>query len=173
MKKEARHSFKRGGKRFLTLGLSLTGLRCVVVGGGRVGARRALALAEHGARVTVFSPDIDRTLARAVARGKIDWTAGRAAPARIGSAALVVAASNDPALNRAIGAACERRGILCCVASEGRSGRVIFPALCRAGGLTVAVHSNGRDPAASVRLRNWIAASLRMPRRVRKQGKTA
>ena len=48
-------------KRF-PLFLDLTGRRAVVLGGGTVGLRRAEALAQFGAEVTVIAPRLVREL---------------------------------------------------------------------------------------------------------------
>ncbi len=42
--------------RFLPVGLDVRGQRCLVVGGGGVGTRKALTLARVGADVTVIAP---------------------------------------------------------------------------------------------------------------------
>ena len=38
--------------------IELTGRLCVVVGGGKIGERRAIGLAEEGATVRIVSPSI-------------------------------------------------------------------------------------------------------------------
>lgn len=148
-------------RRHLSLGIDITGKDCLVVGGGRIGGRKALTLAEAGAGVTVLSPEICPRLQEAVQRKKLLWIAEGYSKEQIDGRFLVVAATDDPGLNLTIGGDCEARGILCCVVSPGRSSRVIFPAVYRNERLTVAVHSDGRDCAASRDIRDMIADSLR------------
>ena len=143
---------------YLPLGVNLSGLPCLVVGGGRVGARKALTLAEAGARVAVVAPRIGPRLRDAVAARLVEWMQRAYEPALIDGHLLVVAATSDAALNIQIGRDAEERGRLSCVVSPGRSSRVIFPAVHRGSGFTVAVHTDGRDPAASRRLRDDVAA---------------
>jgi uroporphyrin-III C-methyltransferase len=83
---------------------------------------------------------------------------------------LVVAATADRRLNRAIGREAERRGILSCVVSSARCCRVIFPAVWSGGDITVAVHSQGRNCRQSQAVRNRIAAWLSEPRRTTTAG---
>ena len=44
---------------YYPIALDVTGRPCLVIGGGEVALRKAQALTEAGARVTVISPEID------------------------------------------------------------------------------------------------------------------
>ncbi len=154
-------------RTYLPLGIDPRGLNCLVVGGGRVGTRKALTLAKAGAKVTVVAPDVSPRLAGAARRGEVKWRHGtytpeilRGAAAEQRAFALVVAATDDPELNLSIHRDCEERGLLSCVVSPGRYSRVIFPAVHHGQSLTVAVYSHGQDCAASAQLRDRIAALL-------------
>lgn len=143
---------------YLPLAVDLSGKSCLVVGGGPVGTRKALTLAQAGARVTVLSPRICAALRRAIAEGRIQWRKAAYEESVLEGFALVVAATSDRALNHRIGRDAETRGILCCVASAGRAGRVIFPAVYADQRVTVAVHTHGRDCRLAQEVRNRIAA---------------
>ena len=145
---------------YLPLGLNVAGLPCLVVGGGRIGARKARTLAEGGARVTVLSPDVGDQLQQLIDDGSVDWVHDEYNPSVLAGFRLVVAATSDPALNLKVGRDAEAAGVLSCVVSSGRESRVIFPAVHRADGMTVAVHSDGRDCARSRRLRDDIGHLL-------------
>ena len=147
-------------RRYLSLGIDVAGLSCLVVGGGRVGARKARTLADAGARVTVLSPDIHHQLRPLVADGCVEWCEATFDPRHLDGHALVVAATDDPALNVRIGRDAEARGILSCLVSPGRESRVIFPATHDREDVTVAVHTNGRDCTRSRRVRDEIARML-------------
>ncbi|MHC5034330.1 MAG: hydroxymethylbilane synthase [Planctomycetota bacterium] len=149
-----------GRRTYLPLGIDVCGLRCLVVGGGRVAARKALTLARNGGRVTVLSPDVCAALKEAIAAGDVRWKQASYAPAELEGYRLVVAATSDPTLNIRIGREAEQDHALPCVVSPGRFSRVIFPAIHTGGGVTVAVHSNGRDCAESRRVRDEIARVL-------------
>jgi len=147
-------------RSYVPLGIDVSGLRCLVVGGGRVGARKALKLAEGGARVVVLSPETCPRLRDAIGDGAIEWRRRRYAPSHLDGFLLVVAATSDPALNIRIAHDAEKRGMLACVVSPGRFSRVIFPATYTNGQVTVAVHSDGRDCARSREVRDEIAGVL-------------
>ncbi len=151
------------GRRYVPLGLDLAGWRCLVVGGGRQGTRKTAILLKGGARITVLSPQVSGQLRQLIRKGRITWKEARYAPRHLQGYRFVVAATDDPSLNVRVGKAADAQKILSCVVSPGRSSRVIFPAVHRGGGLTVAVHSDGRDCGASRRARDRIA-SLKLRR---------
>jgi len=150
----------RCGRRYLALGIDLSDVPCLVVGGGRIGARKALKLLEHGARVTVLSPEIADRLREPVQEGRIRWIRARYTSEHLGGFAIVVAATSDPALNVAIGNEARLRGAFCCIVSPGTHSQVVFPALYEKNDIVVAVHSNGTDCARSRKVRDEIAANL-------------
>jgi precorrin-2 dehydrogenase/sirohydrochlorin ferrochelatase len=131
----------------------------LVFGGGAVGARKARRFARES-RVVVVSPlfaDADF--------GNSEFV--RAAPepedvpAWLDAAdpALVVAATDDDAVNAAIGRAADERGVLVnrTDRSGGRdAGGVVVPATVRDGPVAVAVTTSGIGPAVSRHLRREL-----------------
>ena len=132
--------------------VDLDGRPCLVVGGGAVAARKALALAEAGGLVTVIAPDLSPPLAELHDAGRVAWRQGRYAglsPASPdGPWALVVAATDDPALNDVVAADATAAGTWANVASRDDGGPVAFAATRRRGPLTVAVSTGGVHPGA-------------------------
>lgn len=150
-----------GGERgFLPVGLDLTGMPCVVVGGGEVGTRKALLLRRTGARVVVVSPRITPTLEEMVDGRKMVWIPEPFAPAHLWGAFLVVVATDDPEVNAAAAEAARKDGALLCDATSAERSRVIFGATLNHRGVTVAVFTGGRDPAHARRTRDRIASLL-------------
>ncbi|WP_226480537.1 precorrin-2 dehydrogenase/sirohydrochlorin ferrochelatase family protein [Natrinema amylolyticum] len=135
----------------------------LVVGGGPVGARKARRFARE-ARVLVVSPAFadrdfgDAELIRAApAPDEIpDWLE-RSAPA------LVVAATDDEAINEAVADAARERGILVNRADrsgEREAGSVVVPATVREEPVSVAVATGGTAPALSKYLRGELEETL-------------
>jgi uroporphyrin-III C-methyltransferase/precorrin-2 dehydrogenase/sirohydrochlorin ferrochelatase len=149
------------GPRYTTLGINLAGRRCLVVGGGRIGSRKAATLADGGAEVTVVAPAISAALEELVAAGRVRWLPSGYDAGMLPGAVLVVAATADEALNLRIAADAAARGILCCNVSSASRSEVIFPALLDDDEITVAVHSHGRKCGRSKQFRDEIAAWLR------------
>ncbi|MFZ1063849.1 MAG: bifunctional precorrin-2 dehydrogenase/sirohydrochlorin ferrochelatase [Acidimicrobiales bacterium] len=134
----------------------LRGRRVVVVGAGRVGADKATALLECGARVTVISeqvlaplPDgLDQLLVRPYETGDL------------AGALLVVAATANPAVNDAIVNEADQRGILVNVVDDLARSTFHFTANYRDGDVLVAVSTAGASPALAQWVRNRVAAAL-------------
>jgi siroheme synthase-like protein len=146
--------------RFLPLALDFRGRRCLVVGGGVIGTRKALTLAHAGADVTVVSPEVTGTLAAAAADGVLRHVPATFDPSHVEGAFLVVAATDDEPLNEAVAAAAARAGALVCDASSSGRSQAIFGAMLRREDATVAVFTDGRDPAHARRTRDRIAGLL-------------
>ena len=118
---------------------------CLVVGCGSVAARKAKALADFGARVTVVAPE----------------TCGREfADADVEGMTLVVAATDDAAVNRHVAEVCRARGVWVNVADDPANCTFLFPAICRKGPIVAAVSSGGACPVAAKMVRDKVAAAL-------------
>jgi siroheme synthase-like protein len=147
-------------RAFLPLGIALGGRRCLVVGGGAVGTRKAATLARAGASVTVVAPTVTEELAAQIASGGVRWIEGPFRDEYLEGVFLAVAATSDATLNATVAAAAEHAGALACDASSGQSSQVIFGALFDYDGTMVAVFTDGRDPARARDTRDRIAAHL-------------
>lgn len=146
--------------RFLPLGFDLHGTTCVVVGGGRIGTRKAETLLEAGALVTVIAPRISASLTELHAAGKLQWLPEPFGAELLGKPTLVVAATDEPAVNEGVARAARECGALLCDASFAERSQVIFGALHRADDLTVAVFTDGQDPGRARRARDRIARQV-------------
>lgn len=136
-----------------------TGETVLVFGGGPVGARKARRF-DREAEVIVVSPDFtdaefgeaERVREAPDSDDVAAWV-GRTEPA------LVVAATDDEALNGAIAASAREQGALvnrADVDGERDAGSVVVPATIRDDPVTVAVATGGTSPALSKHLRERI-----------------
>jgi precorrin-2 dehydrogenase / sirohydrochlorin ferrochelatase len=137
----------------------LTGerLHALVVGGGRVAERKALALLESGATVRVVAPEVTASL-EAAARREPRLTLVRHAyhSGDIGSAALVIAATNARAVNARVTADAVACGRLVNVADRPEAGNCVTVAAHRAGAVVIGV-SAGVVPPVARRIRDAVA----------------
>src|SRR5580693_6458086 len=92
---------------YLPVFLRLEDAPALVVGGGRVAARKIDWLLKARARVTVAAPELPER----VRRGELAHLAGPFEPVQLARVALVVAASDDRDANAAVSRAARERQI--------------------------------------------------------------
>ena len=142
------------------LTLEGTSIAALVVGAGRVATRKALALLQAGARVRVVALGGTTELEHAAGDDdRLVVTRAAYAPAQIGDATLVIAATDDPALNAIIARDARAKGRLVNVVDAPESGNCTTPAVLRSGNLVVSVTAGG-VPAAAKRIRDSLGARL-------------
>ncbi len=125
----------------------------LVVGAGAVGARRAEALREAGARVRVVAPQIADELAG------VDYERREFRDLDVDGAWLVVACTEDEQVNERVAAAAEARHVFCVRSDDAARGTARVPAVVRRDDLTVAVNG-GDDPRRAVAVRDAIGVAL-------------
>ena len=136
--------------------LNVAGRRCVVVGAGRwrCGGRRRCA--RLCATVRVIGPAVKgafdeldvEVLRRGYQRGDL------------AGAFLVVAATDDPAVNEAVAAEARATGVLVNRADEPAAGDFSVPAHERHGPVTVAVDTDGISATAATAIRRELSAAM-------------
>ncbi|WP_246081898.1 uroporphyrinogen-III C-methyltransferase [Nocardioides litoris] len=141
-------------------GLRLGGRRVVVVGGGHVAQRRVPALLAAGARVVVVAPAVTPAIEGLVTAGEVEWHERGFEPADLDDTWYAVAATDDAAVNEAVGAAAEERRVFCVRSDDADRASAWTPAVGTAAGVTVAVHGD-RDPRRSVAVRDQVLDGLR------------
>lgn len=136
--------------------LDVRGRLAVVVGGGRVGLRKAVALREAGADVRLVAKDIDPA-----AEGEgLTVIRSEYRPEHLAAARLVLACTDDAALNATIARDGRRIGAIVNVADQPDDCDFFLPAVVRDGDVVVAVGTGGSAPALAARLKVRLAAAL-------------
>ena len=143
--------------KYLPVGLDLQGRSCIVVGGGRVGARKLQTLLRADAKVTLVSPEAHVEVEEMARDGELIWVRRGYESKDLEGAFLVVAATNDESLNTRIVRDAQAEGAMLCDASSSQRSQVIFGALLEQGSVTVAVFTDGRDPSLARVTRDRIA----------------
>jgi len=141
----------------LPLVLELQGIRCLVVGGGRVAERKIGALLRAGARVKIVSPRTTERIADLVKRRILTWRRGRFRPSDLRGVRLVVAATSDRAVNHDVARRAERSGAFCNVTDDPASCTLMMPAFVSRGSLLISVSTGGESPAMARALRDDLA----------------
>jgi precorrin-2 dehydrogenase/sirohydrochlorin ferrochelatase len=152
----------RHNRRFYPIFLDVEGRHAIVIGGGVVAERKVTGLLNAGAKVTLISPTLTRKLSRWATSGRVtpvvrpykrgDLGRGKA------QADLAFAVTDNPAVNQAVAAEAMRKQIWINVA-DGSTG-FILPAVGRAGIMTLAVSSGGKNPALAKRVRDALIKPL-------------
>jgi len=143
--------------KYLPIGLDIQGRTCVVVGGGAVGTRKVESLLRAGAAVRLVSPEASDPLKGLAASGQIEWIPEGFRSGHLDGVLLAVAATDDEGVNVGVVEAARARAILVCDASSAGRSEFIFGALHHRGGVTIAVFTDGTDPARSRTTRDRIA----------------
>lgn len=133
---------------------------CLVVGGGKVAARKIDGLRDAGARITVVALEADEGVKALAASGDITLHERAFAPADVDGQWLVFCATNREEVNRSVFQASEEAGVAANVADVPALCRFQVPGRFRKGRLQVAVSTRGGSPALSRRLRAEFDAFL-------------
>jgi len=128
----------------------------VVIGGGTVGTRKALALADAGAGVQVISPIVSAELEEAERLRRVTIVREAYHARHLDQATLVVAATDSREVNAQIAVDANSRGKLVNITDYPDEGNFHMMALHRSGDVTIAVSAGG-VPGAAARIRDAIA----------------
>ena len=136
--------------------LDITGRHCIVIGGGKVAARKAQGLLDHQARVTMISPELGEESSAMHAENQLTWLDRPYQEGDLTGAFLVIAATDDPEVQERIHAEAENNNILLNVADVPKWCNFILPATVRRGDLSVSISTGGKSPALAKRMRQGM-----------------
>ena len=140
--------------------LKLTGRPCIVIGGGNLAESKIESLRAAHAKVTVIAPEVGARIADLADGGEIEWRAREYAEGDLTGQFLVVAATDHPAVNRAVYKEATEKNILCNAVDDPPFCDFYFPSVVRRGDLQIAISTAGASPALAQRLRKEINAQL-------------
>lgn len=132
-------------------------IRALVVGGGSVAHRKAVALLESGATLRVVAPALSPAMQSLVDHPRVTVSQREYRADDIGDATLVIAATDRREVNARIAADAHAAARLVNVVDEPAEGDWVSVATHRAGPLVIGV-SVGGVPTAATRIRDAIAA---------------
>jgi uroporphyrin-III C-methyltransferase/precorrin-2 dehydrogenase/sirohydrochlorin ferrochelatase len=138
---------------FLPVFLNLRNKQCLVVGGGEVAARKVDMVRKAGANITVVAPDLCSTLEQLATRGDITYRKEKFKPEDVNNAVLVVAATNDPAVNKQVSDTAQAQRIPVNVVDSPELCSFIMPSIIDRSPILVAVTSGGDSPVLARLLR--------------------
>jgi precorrin-2 dehydrogenase / sirohydrochlorin ferrochelatase len=139
--------------------LVVAGRRCLVVGGGRVAARKAEGLLACGAAVHVVASEVGSEV-RALEAAGATW---EQRPYRAGEVAgyrLAVTATGVPEVDGAVFADGEAAGVWVNSADDPARYSFTLPAVVRRGPVMLTVSTGGHSPALASWLKERLAAEI-------------
>lgn len=143
-----------------SISVDLTNRKCVVVGGGRVAERKVETFLEFGADVAVVSPELTPALRGLADTRTIEHVARQYQPADLDGAFLVVAATNDTEVNKAVFTEAQRRGVLVNVVDVPELCTFFVPAIVRRGDVVISVSTSGKSPSMARRIREELESEF-------------
>lgn len=144
---------------YFPLFVPLAGKRVQVFGAGKIAARRIRSLLGFGCTIEVIAPQLDESLEQDALQGRMVW---HQRPWQPGDCAgdLVLAATDDHAVNRQIVKECRQKGILSNRCDCREDCDFYFPALVQAEGLTIGLCSNGEDHKKVKGAAAWLREAI-------------
>lgn len=136
--------------------LDLHGRRSVVVGGGGVGERKIKTLLEYGASVEVISPHVSDDVRALAQEGAVMWHQRPYREGDLEGAFLVICATDDNEVNRAVFAEGESRGIMVNIVDVPPLCNFIVPSIVRRGPLQIAISTGGAAPIVAKGIRKEL-----------------
>jgi precorrin-2 dehydrogenase / sirohydrochlorin ferrochelatase len=140
--------------------LKLTARPCIVIGAGNLAESKIESLRAAHARVTVIAPEARPRIVELAEAGEVDWKQREYIAGDLTGQFLVVAATNDPAVNRAVYHEAVESNVLCNAVDDPPFCDFYFPSVVRRGNLQIAISTAGASPALAQRLRKEINAQL-------------
>lgn len=145
---------------YLPLFLDLTNRRVLVVGGGDVAARKIALLRCAGADVSVVAKNLCEELQRLYDEGLLAWPDVTFDERHLDGIFLVIAATDDCALNARVFHAADNRRIFVNVVDDQQRCSFIFPSIVDRSPVMIAISSAGKAPVLARMLREKLEALI-------------
>ncbi len=148
---------------YLPIFLKVQDRPCLVVGGGKVAARKVALLLRAGARVTIISPQICDDLLQKAEQGDVLHELRAFRDTDMDDKILVIAATDDEGVNRHVSRLAGERHIPANVADNPQLCNFIMPSVIDRSPVQVAVSTGGSSPVLArllrARLESFIPAA--------------
>jgi len=140
--------------------LNLARRKCVVVGGSTIAEAKINSLLNAEAEITVIAPSINIGVRQLASLGCVALVEREFTGEDLSGAFLVIAATSNGDVNRAVFEEAQRREVLCNAVDDPENCDFYFPAVAQRGALQIAISTSGESPALAQRLRGEIEEQL-------------
>lgn len=145
MEDESRKTGEGGKRVFFPMFVDISQKACVVIGAGKIAARRIRTLADFCGDIRVVAPEAAPAVHTMAEEGMCRWIPRAYRPEDLEDADLVLAATDDPKLNEGIHDECKRIGVPVNVCSDQKKCDFHFPGIVRRGELVIGINGAGKD----------------------------
>jgi len=145
---------------YLSVGLRLDGRKCLLVGGGAVAYRKAKALVENGADLTVIAPEHNAGIQQFADDNRLILVGRAYESPEAENYGLVVCATNDQRVNQIVYDDCIRARVPVNTVDDPDRCDFIFPAVIKRGSLSLAISTDGRAPFLTAHIRRMLESAF-------------
>jgi siroheme synthase-like protein len=146
--------------RLLPIWIRLERRPVLVVGAGTVALAKIESLRSTGAQITVVAPAAAPQFLELIENGQLTWHRRAFEFSDLDGVFLVIAATNDSAVNHSIYEEALRRNVLCNAVDDPPNCDFYFGSVVARGDLQIAISTAGESPALAQRLRREIDEQL-------------
>lgn len=161
-----RQNERRMEKKYFPIFIDLSEKKIVVIGGGAIATRRVNTLLQFAKQILVAAPEITAELQELNHQGRIEWVCGAYHSEQITDADMVIAATNQPAVNHQVKKDCEReervtgRRIMVSVIDDKELCDFYFPSIVQSEEIVIGINSGGKSPTVTKHVRKQIEDAL-------------
>lgn len=131
---------------FLPIFIDIKNRGCLVVGGGEVATRKVALLRQANANVTIIAPDLDAELKQHHDQKLVSYRKKKFQPEDLTGFVLVIAATNNPAVNKLVSESARELNIPVNVVDNPELCSFIMPAIVDRSPVLIALSSSGHSP---------------------------
>ena len=146
-------------KAYFPMFVDISEKEILVVGGGKIAARRIRTLLDFTVHITVITPVLDEKLRQYADLEKFRWVQRKYRESDITGSDkpdIVLAATGDTEVNAEIGRLCRSLGICVNVADKKEMCDFYFPSIVKTEEVVIGINSGGANPGATKRTREKI-----------------
>jgi len=145
---------------FLPIFLDIKNRPVLVVGGGNVAERKVSLLLDAGADVTLISLSLCNSLQILYDEGQINFKKGKFSKDDLIDKVLVIAATDDHAVNESISQLSNAKGVPVNVVDNPELGSFIMPSIIDRSPVQIAVSTGGSSPVLARTLRSKLESMI-------------
>ena len=140
--------------------LDIDNQNVIVVGGGEVAERKIKHLLNYGCTIYISSPHLTPHLQQLVTTKKIHHISDESLDTHMGTAFMVIAATDDAEVNSIIASQAKKHGLLINTVDQPKDCNFIMPSIVKRGNLQIAISTAGKSPALAKKIRKNLESSF-------------